>query len=188
MVFAGQPARLQPLPQSQTILYARGPWDLFAASFSLSEIGMPPYSFPNTNKKTGIYLDILEEISKITGEIFVPKYLPAARTRILFTSGQIDIVPGVNPAWDKKRKDISVYSIPFSVSKDVIFFRKGEGVAETNAADLIGKRIATVRGYYYPGYEELFENNKIHRIDLNNELQVTKFVFTRNRDSDAGFY
>jgi len=149
--------------------------------------GYPPYSFPAANPDKGIYLDILEEVSKITGDEFIPAYYPAKRKLKVFESGQMHIEPGVNPNWRKPWKDISVYSIPFGTFTDVIFFRKGEEFTAKNVSDLKGKKVLTVRGYRYPGYEEKFSNDTITRYDTNNELQMLKFLSATNRDADAGF-
>lgn len=153
----------------------------------LYQEGYPPYSFSETSKKKGIYLEILEEISKITGDNFIAKYYPSKRKRLEFETGKIHIEPGVNPDWREKWKDISVYSIPFSVFTDVIFFREGEKFNVTNAVDLNEKIIVTVRGYHYPRYERAFKNKTINRFDLNHEFQLMKFLLSKNRDADAGF-
>ncbi|MBL4798614.1 MAG: transporter substrate-binding domain-containing protein [Oleispira sp.] len=149
--------------------------------------GYPPYSFPKESPYKGIYLDILEEVANITGDKFVAKYYPAKRKLKAFESGLMHIEPGVNPAWRKSWKDISVYSIPFGVFTDVIFFKKGNQFSPVGPNDLKGKKILTVRGYRYPIYESNFQNNSIIRYDINNEFQMMNFLFSKNRDADAGF-
>lgn len=153
----------------------------------LYEKGIPPFSFSKTSNDKGIYLDILEEISKITGDKFILNYYPSKRKRLIFETGKMHIEPGVNPAWREKWKDISVYSIPFGTFTDVIFFRKGEKFNVTSAVDLKGKKIVTVKSFYYPGYEQSFENKTINRYDLDNELQLIRFLYSKERDADAGF-
>ena len=149
--------------------------------------GYPPYSFPEASPDKGIYLDILEEVSKITGDKFIPAYYPAKRKLKAFESGQMHIEPGVNPNWRKPWKDISVYSIPFGIFTDVIFFKQGKPLKSSKPHDLKGKKILTVRGYHYPTYESAFQNKTIIRYDTNNEFQMMKFLSAKNRDADAGF-
>ena len=149
--------------------------------------GYPPYSFPEASPHKGIYLDILAEVSKITGDEFIPTYYPAKRKLKVFESGQMHIEPGVNPNWRKPWKEISAYSIPFDIFTDVIFYRKNEEFTVKNTSDLKGKKILTVRGYHYPGYEEKFRSKTITRYDTNNELQMMRFLSAKNRDGDAGF-
>ncbi|OUS40656.1 hypothetical protein A9R00_04885 [Oleispira antarctica] len=149
--------------------------------------GYPPYSFPETSPYKGIYLDVLAEISKLTGDEFIPAYYPAKRKLKVFESGQMHIEPGVNPSWRKPWKEISAYSIPFGTFTDVIFFKKGKQLHAIKPQDLKGKKILTVRGYHYPNYENEFQNKNIIRYDTNNELQMIRFLHAQNRDADAGF-
>ena len=153
----------------------------------LPQEGHAPYSFVKNSPVRGIFLDILDEISIITQDTYIANYYPAARTMMVFGQGEADIEPGVNPNWRQKWHDISLYSVPFGFSTDVVFFRKGETITVDTVDDLTEKHIVTIRGYIYPTYQQAFSDNIIYRYDVNHELQLMKFLLKANRGADAGF-
>lgn len=153
----------------------------------LLKSGNPPFAFPKGGKDTGIYVDLLFEIAKITGDDFKLLYLPKKRTLKAFENGEIDIEPGVNPAWRKEWSHLSRYSIPFISYTDVLVFRPNEHFSVSGVNDLFGKKVATVRGYFYPGYEDEFRSGKIHRFNVNHEFQLLKFLSLKQRGADAAF-
>ncbi len=153
----------------------------------LSENGYSPFSFTKNSPERGIFLDILDQISKITGDDFVINYYPAMRKRFVFAHGEADIEPGVNPVWRPNSSEVSLYSIPFGFATDVVFFRKDEAIDVETINDLTGKKVVTVRGYQYPSYEKAFDNHTIIRHDMNHELQLMRFLLQKNRGADAGF-
>jgi len=153
----------------------------------LTEKGHPPFSFDENSPEKGIYLDILDAISRITGDTFNVTYYPAMRKRFVFANGQTDIEPGVNPIWRQKSRDVSLYSHAFGFSTDVVFFRKNEGFKVEKINDLAGKKVVTVRGYHYPDYEQAFSDKVIIRYDTNHEQELVQFLYQANRGADAGF-
>lgn len=153
----------------------------------LTEKGHPPFSFDENSSEKGIYLDILAAISVITGDSFIITYYPAIRKRYVFANGQTDIEPGVNPIWRQKSRDVSIYSVPFGFSTDVVFFRENESFKVEKVSDLAGRKVVTVRGYHYPDYEQAFSDKVITRYDTNHELELVQFLYQANRGADAGF-
>jgi len=153
----------------------------------LTDKGYPPFSFDKNSPVKGIFLDLLDEVSIITGDVFVINYYPALRKRLIFANGEADIEPGVNPVWRQKSKGVSLYSLPFGFSTDVVFFRTNERFKVEQVDDLVGKKVVTVRGYHYPDYEQAFKDNLITRYDTNHESQLIQFLYQSNRGADAGF-
>lgn len=154
--------------------------DLYATQFVVAVTDYRPYGITENNAKTGIFIDILNQIGKKTGDTFVFKHIPAARVKLYFVLGKIDIESGVNPVWRADQKIIGEYTIPFMKSVDVVLFRKGHRIPVKKFDDLKGWTIGTVRGYYYPGFMEAFKKKEIIREDVNTEFQnLNKIAFNR---------
>ena len=154
---------------------------------ALLKSGLPPYIFTQQERKSGIYVDILKEIEKITGDKFILRYYPIKRSIKAFSAGNIDIEPGINPAWRKEWQSESLYSAPFMMYTDIVAFRRNEYFKVSNVQDLVGKKIATVKGYYYPGFQEGLNSKKITRYNLTHEFQLLQFLSLKQRGADAGF-
>ena len=141
---------------------------------ALLKSGLPPYIFTQQERKSGIYVDILKEIEKITGDKFILRYYPIKRSIKAFSAG--DIEPGINPAWRKEWQAESLYSAPFMMYTDIVAFRRNEYFKVSNVQDLVGKKIATVKGYYYPGFQEGLNSKKITRYNLTHEFQLLQYL------------
>lgn len=132
----------------------------------------PPFYFKKGSHETGIYVDILYEIGRVTGDDFKIKYYRGPEKHMAFEKGLIDIGPGVNPAWREEYDNISVYTVPFGRATDVMLFRKDSKFPVKSILDLREKNVGTVRGYVYPGYMEYFNYGSIKRSDSANEEQL----------------
>ena len=92
----------------------------------LIEQDRPPYwVMPKKGEQpTGAYIDILSEVSKITGISFSYKFAPQARLRRYMLNQVIDIEPGIDDTWrtEPGEAESSVYSIPFYTSKEVVAY------------------------------------------------------------------
>lgn len=143
---------------------------------ALPVYGRAPFSFPPNSKELGIFPEILNEITKLTGDKFEYTYLPPQRMRTFFDEGKVDVDIGVNPVWRSDSKVESVYSIPFAKAEDVIVFAKGKKISGKDAKAFKGKKIATVRGYIYPGFMKAFADQSISRRDVNSESQALKVL------------
>ncbi len=134
--------------------------------------GNPPLTFPPQQHQIGIYREILTAIGKHTDDTFIYKYFPPKRMLVAFERGAIDIEPGINPAWRENSDIHSLYSVPFSVSENIVLFARNKKIMVNNPKDLINKRIGTMRGYFYPGYSKLFRSKRIIREDGDSELNL----------------
>lgn len=126
-----------------------------------------PWQMKEGEKITGITIDILREISTQTGITFEFEVMPHKRMMRMFQLNQIDVESIVDPAWREDQRDISVYSVPVVITRDVILARKDQGIEGESLEDFFGLRIGCGLGYYYPeGFQEAFEENKILREDI----------------------
>ncbi|SIO30105.1 substrate-binding periplasmic protein [Halodesulfovibrio marinisediminis] len=76
----------------------------------------PPYFWKDdSGGYRGLYIDLLNELTKETSIHFSYKALPMARIRLYMVAEKIDVEVGVAKRWRKEKAEVenSVYSIPF---------------------------------------------------------------------------
>lgn len=125
-----------------------------------------PWQIVEDGRLAGITLEILQELSRKTGYKMDVKILPQRRLMREFELQQIDMEPAVSPSWREEQHDISVYTIPYYETSDVILVGKESGIAGTAAKDFKGRSLGCGLGYYYPeGFQAAFESGMIIRDD-----------------------
>jgi polar amino acid transport system substrate-binding protein len=105
--------------------------------------------------RTGIYQELLDELSEMTGHRFQVQYFPYARLANKFDLGQIDL-----------------FSVPFGKVVDALVFAPGKHFKISTPRDLSGRTLGLVRGYTYPDLRELFDSGAVHRTDAVSETQL----------------
>ncbi|MFY8350658.1 substrate-binding periplasmic protein [Pseudoalteromonas sp. SSM20] len=130
----------------------------------------PPYSFVENKKVKGIFPDIFNRISELTGHQFNFVNFSVARGLNLFDQGKIDIEPGVNPLWRRHTKTPGIYSDFYASSREVVISKTRN--QEKAPGDLYGKVLGVVRGYRYGSFEQHFAENKILKVDARSELEL----------------
>ena len=147
---------------------------------ALYEGANPPYSVIDESGESGIFIDLFDKIEAITPYKFDLVGYPFARVMVEFDAGRVDIEPGVSESWRQQAKELGVYSISYSVSREVIVFKQGKQLDVSSPQDLYGKSIGLVRGYSYPWYDDAFEAKKIIRIDnLSESLLLKQLLYDR---------
>ena len=145
-----------------------------AATFKVGFYNHPP--FMSRDSQTGIYHDIFDSIARETGYTFEIEYYPSSRLRVNFENNLIDIEPGINPIWRQDSKVPGHYTIAFARTVDVVLFRPGQLIPVHGPESLEGKTVGAIRGYFYPGFMDSFDSNKIIRADLTDEPQLLNFL------------
>lgn len=140
----------------------------------INNAGNPPLTFAENNPVKGIYHDILEQIGQLSGHRFKYVYLPPKRLLFAFDSGEIQLEPGINPNWRTTAKLPGVYTVPFATNENMVLFAKGKRILVRTPKDLLNRHVGTIRGYFYPGYMELFANGRIVRHDGDSEYNLMK--------------
>lgn len=134
--------------------------------------GNPPLTFAQKYGTKGIYREVLEQIGALSGHQFKYVYLPPKRLLYAFEKGEVDIEPGINPSWRATSKLPGIYTEPFATSDNIVLFAKGKQKQVHLPTDLLRQHVGVIRGYYYPGYMELFASGKIIRVDGNSEYNL----------------
>jgi polar amino acid transport system substrate-binding protein len=132
--------------------------------------------------RAGIYQEILDELSKMTGHRFHIQYFPYARLTREFDLGRIDLEPGVFPGWVRQHKVPGKFSVPFGRVQDVLVFAPGKHFRINTPRDLSGRTIGLVRGYTYPDLRELFDSGAVHRSDAVSETQLMAMLAAGRMD------
>lgn len=132
--------------------------------------------------RTGIYQELLDELSKITGHRFQIQYFPYARLAKEFDLGRIDLEPGVFPGWVKHQRIPGEFSVAFGRVVDVLVFAPGKQFPINTPRDLSGRTLGLVRGYAYPDLRELFESGAVHRTEAVSETQLMTMLAAGRMD------
>ncbi len=141
-----------------------------ADTFKVGFYNYPPMMIEKG--KSGIYQDILDELSKTTGHTFQIQYFPYPRLARQFDIGEIDLEPGVFPGWVKQQRVPGLFSVPFGKVVDVLLFAPGKQFPVNTPRDLSGKTLGLVKGYAYPDLREMFDSGTVHRADALSEMQL----------------
>ena len=120
----------------------------------------------------GLYNDVLSYLNKQNSVYrFELQYLPRRRLDLLLKTGKLDgLVMGVNPVWfDDRNEQKFLWSLPFMSDTDEIVSSRDRPFDYTGPKSMLGMRIGTVLGYYYPGLNELLAEGKIQRDDASSD-------------------
>lgn len=113
----------------------------------------PPYFWKDkTGGYKGIFVEVLDELTKETDIHFSYKALPKARLRLYMVAGKIDIEMGVAKEWRQKKGELatSVYSIPFMESKEVYVTHSFYGSFAPETDTPLGEKYCGILGFSMP--------------------------------------
>ena len=151
-----------------------------ADTFEVGFYNYPPMMIERDN--SGIYKDILDELSVLLGDVFNIRYYPYPRIGLLFNDGKLDIEPGVYAGWMRGQAVPGVFSAPFGKIVDVMVFAPGKSFPVNSPDDLRGKALGLVRGYAYPDLRALIDAGQIDRRNGLNELQLLEMLSVERFD------
>jgi polar amino acid transport system substrate-binding protein len=171
---------MKSLAYAMCLVFAVCLTDARADTFKVGFYNYPPMMIESG--RTGIYQELLDELSKITGHRFHIQYYPYARLANKFDLGQIDLEPGVFPGWVKQQKVPGMFSVPFGKVVDVLVFAPGKHFQVNTPRDLSGRTLGLVRGYTYPDLRELFDSGVVHRSDAVSETQLMAMLAAGRMD------
>lgn len=122
---------------------------------------------------TGIGVDIFREICQKIGMQCSVEIYPQKRRDKLFAEQVIDVEVGVAPEWRGYQQDISVYTIPFAETRNIVLMKKSRGIQAVSIEAFHEMRIGTNLGYYYTdGFQQAFERQEIMRDDSGEGSQL----------------
>lgn len=140
----------------------------------------PPYFWKDkTGGYKGIFVEVLDELTRETGIHFSYKALPKARLRLYMVAGKIDVEMGVAKEWRQKKEELatSVYSISFMESKEVYVTHSSHGSFDPVNNTPLGEKFCGILGFSMPKGSE---GKK--RQDFLCEAQLIKMIDKRRCD------
>lgn len=139
---------------------------LYAETLSGGVSDWRPWTWQNDDEATGILVDIFTTAVKRAGHEPEVRAMPHKRRNEIEWGRSLHAELGVLPEWREKYADVSVYTIPFVKTQDVILTKKGTMEHADSVEDFYGKRLGATLGYFYiDGFSEAFESGNIIRDD-----------------------
>ena len=129
--------------------------------------------------QTGLYYDLAEYLSERDPDNnYRTAYVPRRRLDRMIESGELDgIVIGVSPVWfDDRDEQRFIWFPSLYDDQDEFVSLKHAPIEFQGLSSLMGKRFATVGGYYYFGVTEAAQDGKIDLIETIGERQVLELI------------
>ncbi len=133
-----------------------------------------PFITDLKNEK-GLSFDIAKTLSKYSGKFeYKTLYIPRKR---LDGIKKKKIVLWSNPGWvkDLNQKKF-LWSKKILSDSDILIYRKTNELIYKSIADLSGRSLVCVRGYFYPDLNFAFKSLDTERVNVNSEVQVLKMI------------
>lgn len=127
----------------------------------------PPYRIIGPNRKSGLYLDIFQEIADRLGWQLRYREAPFRRVLRMAEQGEVDVMLGPLRTPDREQK--LVFVAPAFPPERRLFFYLDDRNRITRYSDLYGKRIGVLDGAHY-----------FHRFDQDGELVKESAARYRN--------
>ncbi|WP_250832292.1 substrate-binding periplasmic protein [Marinobacter sediminum] len=107
----------------------------------------PPYRILENGQRTGLYVDIFEEISARLGWKVHYREAPFRRVLRMMRLGEVDVMLG--PLQTNERKKMMEFVVPAFPPERRLFFYADEANRIERYSDLYGKRIGVLEGASY---------------------------------------
>lgn len=111
----------------------------------------PPYFWRSKDDGTlkGIYVDLLNELTKTSGIKLNYRFYPQSRLREYMRLGKIDLEPGIDSEWrqEKGEQQSSVYSNVFMISDEVYVFSDNHFNNPPTSEQLLSKQLCRLHGF-----------------------------------------
>lgn len=151
---------------------------------------VPPFVI-KAQQKTGLNYALLESLQQELGDNWhlTLQYLSRPELNARLAAGLPTIVLWANPAWFKPAQGSYLWSPVLFSDREVFvsYFHGGRAIGQLT--DLQGLRVGAVRGYKYPGLDQLFASGQVRRVDADSDQdnlaalldqQIDQLVITRS--------
>lgn len=142
------------------------PRGAFAESLVAGVNDWQPWMRTQGMEASGIMVEIFMDAAKRAGYEPVVLAMPHKRRNEIEWGRSVHVEPGVIPEWREQYAEVSVYTIPYVSTQDIVLAKKGVLESASAVGDFQGKRLGTTLGYYYPdGFSDAFDSGSIIRDD-----------------------
>jgi polar amino acid transport system substrate-binding protein len=143
-----------------------------------------PFVIESDDQLTGIGVEILTEVVRRTGDSVTIERVPNKRALVMFDKNQIDMMVIDSPLWNDPEKAHSmVFTDEVMSIQEYIYFRKNHFIDVNTPADLQGKTVDILRGYYYPMFEPAFNQGQVIKNEVDSEASLVKKLVRERTDA-----
>ena len=150
----------------------------------------PPFVI-NADTATGLNYDLVQALQHELGEQYQLKLQHIDRPELnqRLAAKLPTIALWANPAWFVQQNPSYLWSSALFTDREVLVATKQQAKQIVQLDELTGSRIGAIRGYSYPGLNELINAGKLKRIDADSdkenltrllETQLEQVVITRS--------
>jgi|GEM_PF-3235016 len=156
---------------------------LHAETLQIGADHWAPWIIKDKNSYTGIVVEVCREAIKRAGHQCVIFPIPQKRRDLLEWGKSVDVEPGCERAWRVDHENVSVYTIPYIQTRNVVVSPQKTYPAVNTIKTFYGKNVGCNAGYYYTdGFSNAFDEGLIIRDDCgtghNLILKLIKKRFT----------
>lgn len=143
----------------------------------------PPFVI-NPDTETGLNYDLVRALQLQLGTSynFEYKYLPRHLLNERLRAGLPTIVLWANPAWFSHKAKPYVWTNPVFTDKDLFVTLSDSHHSAQQLTDLAGSTLGALRGYSYPGVNELVSQHRVTRLDADSDKENLARLQERNVD------
>ncbi len=171
---------------SKVLAFALSTSPIFAFAETIKGVGniWCPWMMEDDKKSAlGAGVDIFKELAKRSGVEATVTIYPQIRRDKMFEKNEIDAEVGVSEEWRGYQKDISVYTVPFFETVNVVLVRAKDGITTDSSDGFKGKTIGGNIGYFYTdGFQQGFEKGLMKRQDVAEGGALMKMLESKRVD------
>lgn len=143
-------------------------------SFNVTPKSYPPFFVRDENGDSGIFLDIVTQVTKQNGDRLNMVRIPRKRGNQWVKNGQLNAVIRAIE-WVPRAAQFS-FSEPIIQFKSVLVSRADRALEFSQVNDLRGKKLLTHLGFKYPKLQPFFEMKSIQRVDVDSQLKMLQML------------
>lgn len=143
----------------------------------------PPFVI-NADTETGLNYDLVRALQQQLGDSYRLEFkqLPRHLLNERLNAGQPTIVLWASPTWFTNKAQPYLWSNTVFIDRDVFVTLSDSTVKVEQLTDLAGSTLGALRGYSYPGVNELVSQHRLTRLDADTDKENLARLLERNVD------
>lgn len=143
----------------------------------------PPFVI-NADTETGLNYDLVRALQQEMGEQFQLQLQLISRPELnqRLKDGQPMIALWTNPAWFAEQDPPFLWSGTLFSDREVFVSPEQHAHKIEQLSDLTGSRLGAIRGYSYPGLNELIAAGQVQRIDADSDKENLALLLEQQLD------
>ena len=143
----------------------------------------PPFVI-NPDTETGLNYDLVQALQQQLGSNYRLEFkqLPRHQLNERLNAGLPSIVLWASPAWFTNKAQPYLWSNTVFMDRDVFVTLRDSTMNVVQLTDLAGSTLGALRGYSYPGVNELVSQHRLTRLDAETDKENLARLLERNVD------